>query len=61
MNIPKHERICTLCNTSEVDDEQQFLFNCSLYKLLRQVIYPKLVKFNHQCLNLKIILDKHNH
>ena len=57
MNIPIHERICTACNTGEVEDEEQFLLNCSLYKPLRQVLYSKLAKFNHQCLNLKITLN----
>ena len=61
LNIPKHERICTACNSGEVEDEEHFLLNCSLYKQLRQVLCSKLVKFNHQCLSLKIILDNHNH
>ena len=61
LNIPKHERICTACNSGEVEDEEHFLLNCSLYKPLRQVLCSKLVKFNHQCLCLKIILDNHNH
>ena len=56
LNIPKHERICTACNSGEVEDEEHFLLNCSLYKPLRQVLCSK-----HQCLNLKIILDNHNH
>ena len=60
-NIPKHERICTACNSGEVEDEENYLLNCSLYKPLRQVLCSKLVKFNHQCLNLIIILDNHNH
>ena len=61
LNIPKHERICTACNSGEGEDEEHFLLNCSLYKSLRQSLRSKLVKFNHQCLNLKIILDNHNH
>ena len=61
LNIPKHERICTACNSCEVEDEEHFLLNCNLYKPLRQVLCSKLVRFNHQCLNLKIILDNHNH
>ena len=60
MNISKHERICTACNTGDVEDEEHFLLDCSLFKLLRQVLYSKLEKFNHQCLNLEIILDNHN-
>ena len=30
LNIPKHERICTACNSGEVEDEEHFLLNCSL-------------------------------
>ena len=52
LSIPKNERICTACITGEVEDEDHFLLNCSLYKPLRQVPCSKLVKFNHQCLNL---------
>ena len=61
LNIFKNEGICTVCNTGEVEDEEHFLLSCSLYKPLRQVLCSKLVKFNHQCLNLKIILYNHNH
>ena len=61
LNIPKHERICTACNSGQVEDEEHFLLNCSRFKPLRQVLCSKLVKFNQQCLNLKIILDNHNH
>ena len=60
MNISKHERICTACNTGDVEDEEHFLLDCSLYKLLRQVLDSKLVKFYHKCLNLEINLDNHN-
>ena len=38
LNIPKHERICTAFNTGEVEDEEHVLLNCSIYKLLRQVL-----------------------
>ena len=60
LNIPKHERICTACNSGYVEDEQHFLLNCRVYKPLRQILCSKLVIFNHQCLNLKIILDNLN-
>ena len=60
LNIPKHERICTACNSGEVEDEEHFLLNYSLYKPLRLILCSKLVKFNHHCPNLNIILDNHN-
>ena len=44
LNIPKHERICTACNTGEVEDGEHFLLKCSLYKPLRQVLCSKLSK-----------------
>ena len=44
LNIPKHERICTACNTGEVEDEEHFLLKCSLYRPLRQVLCSKLRK-----------------
>ena len=28
-NIPREDRVCTLCNTKEVGDEFHYLFNCS--------------------------------
>ena len=46
---------------SEGEEKKHFLFNLSLYERLEQVLCSKLVKFNHQCLNLKNILDNHNH
>ena len=61
LNIPKHERICKAFNSGEEEDEEHFLLKCSLNKPLRQVLCSKLVKFNHQCVNLKIILDNHDH
>ena len=63
LNIPKHKLICTACYTGEVEDEEHFLLNCSLYKPLRQVLCSKLVKLKRkkQYLYLKIILKSHNH
>ena len=29
------ERICTLCNNGEVEDEEHFLLKCGIYKSLR--------------------------
>ena len=35
LNIPKHERICAACNSGEVEDEEHFLLNCSLYNAVK--------------------------
>ena len=29
LKIPKQERICTACNSGEVEDDEHFLLNCS--------------------------------
>ena len=42
LNIPKHKRICTACNSGEVEDKEYFLLNCSIYKPLRQVLCSNL-------------------
>ena len=57
MNIPKQERICTACNSGEVEDEEHFLLSCSQ----RQALCSKLIKLNYQGLNLRIILNNNNH
>ena len=68
MNIPTHERICTACNSGEIEDEEHLILSCrtcSLYtctcRPLKQKLCSKLVKLNFQCLNLEIMLDNHNH
>ena len=34
--VQTHERICTLCQRGEVEDEEHFLFKCDLYHSLRR-------------------------
>jgi hypothetical protein len=36
-NIPREERICTLCNLHEVGDEYHYIFNCSCFKEQRNL------------------------
>ena len=32
---PRHERICTLCQNGQIEDEEHFLFSCKIYNALR--------------------------
>ena len=58
---PKWERLCTVCNSGEIEDEEHFLLNCNAYTSIRYVFWTKLVNMNYQCLDLKIILDNNNY
>ena len=40
-NKTRHERICTMCHSGQIEDEEHFLFSCNAYKALR-------VKYNFQ-------------
>ena len=60
-NIPKCERFCTVCDSDEIEDEEDFLLKCSLYKALRQGFRSKIKNINNQSLNLQTILDNHSH
>ena len=58
LNISKHERICTACNSGEVEDEEHSLLNCSLYKASSVF---KTSKIQSSMSYLKIILYNYNH
>ena len=38
-NIPLGERLCTLCNNGEVEDELHFVCSCSMYSEFRETLY----------------------
>ena len=40
-NIPRQNRICTLCNSSSLEDEFHFLLNCEFYSELRMLHIPR--------------------
>ena len=62
IKTPKRERLCTVCNSGEIEDEEHFLLNCNAYTSIRHVFLTKLVNMNiNQCLDLKIILDNNNY
>ena len=46
------DRLCKICNTGAVEDEQHLLFNCSAYHSLR---YSFMEKLGHSCLNFSIL------
>jgi hypothetical protein len=41
-NIPIEFRLCLLCNSNSVEDEEHFLFHCSLYDHIRQAFFRKI-------------------
>lgn len=41
-NIPQENRLCSLCNAYEIEDEFHFIMTCSLYDELRHTYLPHL-------------------
>ena len=42
-NTPRCERLCSLCDMNEIEDEIHFLFRCSKYSTIRNAFYNKIV------------------
>ena len=42
--IPRHDRICKVCNTGSIENGQHFLLECPAYKLLLEDFILKLEK-----------------
>ena len=40
--IKRENRICTLCNTKEVEDERHLIFHCNAYSELRKTFFDKI-------------------
>ena len=38
-NLPLEQRLCVLCDKSEVEDEYYFLCQCAVYRDLRRILY----------------------
>ena len=59
------ERLCTLCEFNEIEDERHFLFKCSLYDELRSEWVSHIVNKTANFLELdkinkfKVIFDTH--
>ena len=45
-----HDRICTICNTRAIENEQHFLLECTAYKFLQENFILKLEKVGKMCL-----------
>ncbi len=41
INEKRHERICTLCDTSSIEDQIHFLFYCNFYEIQRNELNDK--------------------
>ena len=60
------ERLCTLCEFNEIEDESHFLFQCSLYDELRNEWVSHIVNKTANFLELdkinkfKVIFDIHH-
>ena len=53
---PRHDRVCKVCNTGSIGNEQHFLLECPVYKLLWEDFILKLKKVaingpTHICFN----------
>ena len=47
-NIPKDERICKLCTSNAIENEEHLLFSCQAYDNIRQNILTGLPNNTHQ-------------
>ena len=65
-NQALEERLCTLCESNEIEDESHFLFKCSLYDELRSEWVSRIVNKTANFLELdkinkfKVIFDTHH-
>ena len=65
-NQALEERLCTLCEFNEIEDESHFLFKCSLYDELRSEWVSHIVNKTANFLELdkinkfKVIFDTHH-
>ena len=53
-NIPRHERICKVCDGGEVEDVFHFILKCQLYKQERKYFIPNFVPNRGLCFILSI-------
>ena len=51
-NINVEDRICELCSLNEIEDEQHFVCSCTLYSVLREELYAKIVETDDDFIQL---------
>ena len=39
---PVNERLCKICNSGDIEDETHFLFDCTLYSIVRNAFFTKV-------------------
>jgi hypothetical protein len=44
--IPAENRLCKLCNSNAIEDEEHFLMDCTQYNTLRTVLFKKIHQVN---------------
>ena len=40
VNLPRHQRLCTYCDSEEIEDEFHFTLKCPFYSEIRQKYLP---------------------
>ena len=50
LNIPRHDRVCILCNNRNIGDEYHYLFECQFFAQKRKECLPKYFVARHNTL-----------
>ena len=45
-NTPRHERLCRVCNSGEIENEEHFAMSCKTYSNLRKTFTSTLTNMN---------------
>ena len=54
-NVPLEKRLCQLCNSKEIEDEQHFLCVCPIYNDYRKILFDSANILSNEFCNLSII------
>jgi hypothetical protein len=52
INKPLEERICKICESGDVEDENHITFHCIKYQIIRNEFYDQLLKYVPDVKNL---------